>query len=227
MDKFSYISNADVNFIDDLYNKFKNDPQSVDTSWQRFFEGFEFSQEKFGSNGVEVASADSSESISLKELGVRNLIHAYRTRGHLKSDTNPVRPRRKHNVKLELSDFGLTNEDLDIKYEYEVGNVIGLGKAKLKEIYDALKKVYLGPIGFEFMHVRDPEVIDWFKEKAEKVFLHFNPDIDEKKHILAKLNEAVVFEKLFTHKIYRPEKDFRWKVGKTPYPHWIKLSELR
>jgi 2-oxoglutarate dehydrogenase E1 component len=60
MDKFSYISNADVNFIDDLYNKFKNDPQSVDTSWQRFFEGFEFSQEKFGSNGAETEeSADS------------------------------------------------------------------------------------------------------------------------------------------------------------------------
>jgi 2-oxoglutarate dehydrogenase E1 component len=222
MDKFSYISNADVNFIDDLYNKFKNDPQSVDTSWQRFFEGFEFSQEKFGSNGVEVASADSSESISLKELGVRNLIHAYRTRGHLKSDTNPVRPRRKHNVKLELSDFGLTNEDLDIKYEYEVGNVIGLGKAKLKEIYDALKKVYLGPIGFEFMHVRDPEVIDWFKQKAEKVFLHFNPDIDEKKHILAKLNEAVVFEN-FLHTKYIGQKRFSLEGGENTIPALDKI----
>ncbi len=222
MDKFSYISNADVNFIDDLYNKFKSNPELVDASWQRFFEGFEFSQEKFGSNGADVVEADASESISLKELGVRNLIHAYRTRGHLKSDTNPVRPRRKHNVKLQLSDFGLTNEDLDIKYEYEVGNVIGLGKAKLKDIYEALQKVYLGPIGFEYMHVRDPEVIDWFKEKAEKVFLHFNPGSDEKKHILAKLNEAVVFEN-FLHTKYIGQKRFSLEGGENAIPALDKI----
>ena len=130
MDKYSYISNADVNFIDDLYQQYKADPNAVDTSWQRFFEGFEFSHGKFGGNGAPVAAPE-ADVISLKELGVRNLIHAYRTRGHLKSDTNPVRPRRKHNVLLELTDYGLSNDDLDVEYEFEVGRVIGLGRAKL------------------------------------------------------------------------------------------------
>ena len=88
MDKFSYISNADASFVDDLYKKYISDPGSVDVSWQRFFEGFEFSQENYSSNGNQTASAR-TDGISLKELGVRNLIHAYRSRGHLKSDTNP------------------------------------------------------------------------------------------------------------------------------------------
>lgn len=221
MDKFSYISNADVNVIDDLYQKYKEDPSAVDTSWQRFFEGFEFSKENFEDNGSPVSSA-SATGISLKELGVRNLIHAYRTRGHLKSDTNPVRPRRKHNVKLDLTDFGLTNQDLDVEYEYEVGHSIGLGRAKLRNIFDALKKVYLGPIGFEYMHIRNHEVIEWFKEKAERNFLLFNPEIEEKRRVLSKLNEAVVFEN-FLHTKYIGQKRFSLEGGENTIPALDKI----
>ncbi len=221
MDKFSYISNADVSFIDDLYQKYKSDPESVDISWQRFFEGFEFSQENSDENG-NASTAISISGISLKELGVRNLIHAYRTRGHLKSDTNPVRPRRKHNVLLELTDFGLTNEDLDVEYEYEVGHSLGLGKAKLKNIFEALKKVYLGPIGFEYMHIRNHEVIDWFKEQAERKFLNFNPESEEKRRILTKLNEAVVFEN-FLHTKYIGQKRFSLEGGENTIPALDKI----
>ncbi|MCK5207838.1 MAG: 2-oxoglutarate dehydrogenase E1 component [Cyclobacteriaceae bacterium] len=221
MDKFAYISNADVSFIDDLYQKYKSDPESVDISWQRFFEGFEFSQENSDENG-NASTAISTSGISLKELGVRNLIHAYRTRGHLKSDTNPVRPRRKHNVLLELTDFGLTNEDLDVEYEYEVGHSLGLGKAKLKNIFEALKKVYLGPIGFEYMHIRNHEVIDWFKEQAERKFLNFNPESEEKRRILTKLNEAVVFEN-FLHTKYIGQKRFSLEGGENTIPALDKI----
>ena len=221
MDKFSYISNADVNFVDDLYQKYKEDTNAVDVSWQRFFEGFEFSKEDFGGNGAS-SEAQPSTGISLKELGVRNLIHAYRTRGHLKSDTNPIRPRRKHNVKLDLTDFGLTNEDLDVEYEYEAGHYIGLGRAKLRNIFDVLKKVYLGPIGFEYMHIRNHEIIDWFKEKAESKFYSFDPEIEEKKRILSKLNEAVVFEN-FLHTKYIGQKRFSLEGGENTIPALDKI----
>ena len=214
MDKFSYISNADVNVIDDLYQKYVADPVSVDVSWQRFFEGYEFSNQD--SNGS-TATTHSESGISLKELGVRNLIHAYRTRGHLKSDTNPVRPRRKHNVKLDLSDFDLSDEDLDVEYEYEAGRSIGLGRAKLRDIFEALKKMYLGPIGFEYMHIRNHEVIEWFKEKAEHDFLSFNPELDAKRRLLGKLNEAVVFEN-FLHTKYIGQKRFSLEGGENTIP---------
>jgi len=221
MDKFSYISNADVNVIDDLYQKYKANPDAIDISWQRFFEGFEFSKESFGENGTTTTSAPAT-GISLKELGVRNLIHAYRTRGHLISDTNPVRPRRKHNVKLDLTDFGLTNQDLDVEYEYEVGHSIGLGRAKLRNIFETLKKVYLGPIGFEYMHIRNHEVIEWFKEKAEHNFFSFNPEIDEKRRVLTKLNEAVVFEN-FLHTKYIGQKRFSLEGGENAIPALDKI----
>ncbi|MEQ9305844.1 MAG: 2-oxoglutarate dehydrogenase E1 component, partial [Marinoscillum sp.] len=107
MDKYSYISNADVGYIDDLYKSYKADPSNVDETWQKFFEGYEFSLQKFGENGAPTGELEGS-----KEIMVRNLIYAHRSRAHLKSDTNPVRARRAHNVRLELENFGLSKADL-------------------------------------------------------------------------------------------------------------------
>ena len=110
MDQFSYISNADVGYLDQLYKNYKKDPASVDLSWQKFFEGYEFSQQRFGDN----AQQGAGDGVSIKEPQVRTLIHAYRSRGHLKSHTNPVRPRRNHQVPLEHTFYGLTDADLDV-----------------------------------------------------------------------------------------------------------------
>ena len=72
MDKYSYLSNADVSFIDDLYQKYKTDPEAVDISWQRFFEGFEFSHGKFEGNG-KTKTVVKDDGISLKELGIQTV----------------------------------------------------------------------------------------------------------------------------------------------------------
>ncbi|MEM7106664.1 MAG: 2-oxoglutarate dehydrogenase E1 component [Bacteroidota bacterium] len=210
MDNYSYIANAHGSYIDELYSSYKKDPSSVDLSWQKFFEGFDFSQAKYGENG----NSEVSE-LSSKDTQVRNLIHAYRSRSHLKSDTNPVRQRRDHNVKLGLSEFGLSEADLETAFS--VGNEIGLGKAKLKDIIAALNKIYLGPIGYEYMHIRDAEVLNWFKQKCEKDGLNINPPINTKKRILEKLNEAVVFEN-FLHTKFLGQKRFSLEGGENTIP---------
>jgi len=105
MDKYSYIGNADVAHINSLYESYQEDPESVDASWRLFFQGFEFSANSYG------ASAEPAMGNS-KETAVKNLIHAYRSRAHLKSDTNPVRDRRNHDIKLDLDHFGLSSADL-------------------------------------------------------------------------------------------------------------------
>src|SRR5690606_18984615 len=112
MDPYSYISNAEGNYIDELYQKYKDNPNSIDTSWQKFFEGFEFSLQKYNQDGLPNTEVATDSGATTKELGVRNLIYSYRSRAHLKSDTNPIRPRRKHKVLLELEDFGLSQDDL-------------------------------------------------------------------------------------------------------------------
>ncbi|MGK7395169.1 MAG: 2-oxoglutarate dehydrogenase E1 component [Candidatus Cyclobacteriaceae bacterium M3_2C_046] len=214
MDKYSYISNAHGAYIDELYKSYQSDPGSVDESWQKFFEGFEFSQVKYGGNGHDQDLME-DQVLSEKEIGVRNLIHAYRTRGHLRSKTNPVRPRRDRKAILDLSDFGLSEKDLD--QEFKVGEVIGIGKASLNKIYESLKKIYEGSIGFEYMYIREPDVLAWLKQKIEHDSLNFVPNLEQKKRILSKLNEAVVFEN-FLHTKYIGQKRFSLEGGETTIP---------
>ena len=220
MDRYSYISNAEAAYIEELYKNYKQDPASVDPGWQKFFEGFDFSQDFNPSKPLKKANGSTPSEIAVadevgKETRVRELIYAYRTQGHLKSDTNPIRPRRKHRVNLDLGDFNLSEEDLDS--EFDVGKRIGLGRTTLRNILNTLHKVYLGPIGFEFMSIRDQEIVDWFKHKAEIEFLNFNPSQEEKRRILYKLNEAVVFEN-FLHTKYIGQKRFSLEGGENTIP---------
>ncbi len=210
MDKFSYISNADVGYLDQLYQSYKQDPASVDQTWQKFFEGYDFSNARFGENGT---SAEAGPSI--KETQVRNMIFAYRSFGHLKSDTNPVRKRRDHQVNLDHKSFGLTDADLDA--EFDVGSEIGVGRTTLKKIIEKLQVVYLGKVGFEYNYIRNDNIRSWFFDRCENKYYTNNPSIEEKKAILYKLNEAVVFEN-FLHTKFLGQKRFSLEGGENTIP---------
>ncbi len=207
MDKYSYISNAHGSYIDQLYASYKENPESIDETWQKFFEGFEFSRQKFGETDEPRGGKE-----SLKEAQVRNYIHAWRARGHLEADTNPVRKRKDRKALLAFSDYGLSDEDLDT--EFDVGHSIGIGRSSLRKIDEALKKIYKGSIGFEYTYIREPEILEWCRNKIEHDALNFNPTIDEKKQILKKINEAVVFENFLQTK-YMGQKRFSLEGGET------------
>ncbi len=207
MDKYSYISNAHTNYIEGLYQDYKANPESVDLSWQKFFEGFEFSQAS--SNGKSTSGGTASP----KEISVYALIGQYRRRAHLISKTNPIRPRKDRKAELELSVFGLSDADLNTKFA--VGSEIGLPNATLKEIIAKLELIYTGPIGFEFAHIRNLEKVAWLQDKIENGKIQFS--LDEKKRILSKLNEAVVFEN-FLHTKYVGQKRFSLEGGENTIP---------
>jgi 2-oxoglutarate dehydrogenase E1 component len=156
----SYLSNADVNYIDDLYKQYQSDKTSVDFGWQKFFEGFDF-----GSGKNMPGNAPISED-ALKEINVLNLINGYRTRGHLFTKTNPVRERRKYTPTLDLSNFGLS--DADLETTFNAGHELGLGSAKLKDIISHLQLTYCESIGAEYMHIGDPVKIEWLRNLMEK-----------------------------------------------------------
>ncbi|MFM7814042.1 MAG: 2-oxoglutarate dehydrogenase E1 subunit family protein, partial [Flavobacteriales bacterium] len=161
----SFLGNGDVVAIDALYQQYKLDPTSVDVSWRRFFEGFEFQRSEFSvlPDGGGDTIAMSSEVI--KEFKVINLINGYRHRGHLFTETNPVRQRRKHTPSLELDQFGLSESDLNTVFQ--AGNEIGLGPATLSKIIDHLRDCYCKHIGVEYMYVRSPERVKWLRERIE------------------------------------------------------------
>ena len=196
----SYLSNADVNSIEDLYTQYQAQKDSVDFGWQKFFEGFDLAQ---GKNGTV------SETVSddmLKEINVLNLINSgYRTRGHLFTETNPVRDRREYSPNLEIINFGLDNSDLE--KTFNAGVEIGLGPAKLKDIISFLHHTYCRHIGAEFMYILDPERKKWLIDKMESTRNTPDFSIEEKRRILEKLNQATVFEN-FLHTKYIGQKRF-------------------
>lgn len=186
MDKLSYLSNADSAYIDSLYEAYKEDPDSIDFGWQKFFEGFDF-----GQNGAATGTQTTPDHV-LKEINVLNMINGYRDRGHLFTETNPVRQRRKYYPGKELETFGLSEADMDTVFN--AGVELGLGPATLREIRQLIEDTYCRSIGAEFKYIRSPEKIKWLQERMEGERNTPNFPLERKKRILQKLNEAVVFE---------------------------------
>ena len=225
MDKYTYIANSDGAYIEDLYNSYKQNPASVDEGWQKFFEGFDFSQKypvngnghaNGAANGKEAAPAGKSNpALIRKEMEVVHLIRGFRSRGHLLATTNPIQKRKDRQPQLDISDFNLGAEDLDSVFEAGV-EVFGR-PATLREIVDSLNTIYTRNIGFEYLYIRDREQKNWLRKKIEKEALDMQFSIDEKKHILSKLNEAVVFEN-FLHTKYLGQKRFSLEGGETTIP---------
>ena len=209
-EKLSFIHNATPEFIDNLYQSFKQDAASVSDEWQRFFEGFEL-----GATSSNGHAASASDNVGGKEINVLNLINGYRTRGHLFTQTNPVRERRKYNPKLDLENFGLSEADLDTTFQ--AGNSVGLGPAKLRDIIDLLKQTYCRTIGAEYMYLSNPISVAWLQQRMEQSRNMPNFSWDKKKHILKKLNEAVTFEKFLGTK-YVGQKRFSLEGGETLIP---------
>jgi 2-oxoglutarate dehydrogenase E1 component len=203
MDKYSYLSNATPEYLENLYKDFKSKPGSVDIEFQKFFEGFDFATLNY--NGK-------SAGVSADEFKVFNLINSFRDKGHLKAFTNPIRPRKDRFPNLELSDFGLTEKDFDTKFS--IGAEIGLPNATLRDIWDRLHKIYCGTIGFEYGYVRVKEEMDFFRDKIEKSDVQYKYGVEKKEHILRKLNKAVVFEKFLGTK-YIGQKRFSLEGGES------------
>lgn len=207
MNDYSYLSHADTKYIDDLYQRYQQNPAGVDASWKCFFEGYELARSRDG---------DAPAAKDEKEIKMAALIHAYRSRGHLVANTNPVRKRREHHPKLALSDFGLSEADKALPFE--ASDLLGMERKKTgKEIVEQLQRIYTGSVGFEYMHIRDTEVLSWFTERCERAFLPYKPSLEEKTHILRKLNEAVVFEN-FLHTKYVGQKRFSLEGGESTIP---------
>ncbi|MEM6379644.1 MAG: thiamine pyrophosphate-dependent enzyme, partial [Bacteroidota bacterium] len=216
MSDFSFIANAHPSYIEEMYQKYQQSPESVEASWRSFFKGFDYAAGS--TNGHAKAapvSADPNQADENKEIQVAALIKAFRNRGHLLSTTNPIRQRKDRRPNLSLKDFGLGPADMD--KQFDVGNeIIGLGKATLREIVDHMNRVYCGNIGFEYHHIEDRAKRRWIRERIESHHPNRNFDIpiEKKKRILRKLNGAVIFER-FLHTKYIGQKRFSLEGGES------------
>jgi 2-oxoglutarate dehydrogenase E1 component len=216
MDKFSYLGNSDVNAIEELFLQFQKDASSVDKTWQDFFKGFEFAKTDYSSSGATIP-----ENVS-KEFKVISLITGYRQRGHLFTRTNPVRQRRSYEPTLALENFGLSDKDLETVFQ--AGNEVGIGAAKLKDIISHLEQTYCQSIGVEYLYMREPLVVKWLQERMEKNRNTPAFNKEEKKVILKKLTQAVVFEN-YLHTKFVGQKRFSLEGGEAVIPALNTLME--
>jgi 2-oxoglutarate dehydrogenase E1 component len=216
MDKFSYVGTSDVNAIEQLFLQYSQDPNSVDASWRDFFKGFEFARTSYDGDGGAIP-----ENVT-KEFKVLGLINGYRQRGHLFTKTNPVRQRRTYEPTLALENFGLSDKDLETVFQ--AGSEIGIGAVKLKDIIAHLECTYCQSIGVEYLYMREPKLLKWLQERMEKnknTPAFSNP---EKKVILKKLTQAVVFES-YLHTKFVGQKRFSLEGGEAVIPAMNTLME--
>jgi 2-oxoglutarate dehydrogenase E1 component len=212
MKDYSYITNSHPSYIENLYNDFVANPENVDQDLRKFFEGFDFAVGSGLVNGTAKADVKPVDAQTLqKEFSVYQLIQAYRKKGHLIAKTNPIRERKDRRANLALANFGLS--DADLETPFEAGKFLGMPNAKLKDIIAHLQKCYTSSVGVEFSYLNDQERVDWFGNEIE---INFQKpfSIEEKKCILEKLNQGVIFEK-FLHTKYIGQKRFSLEGGET------------
>jgi len=125
-----------------------------------------------------------------KTVRVQEVIHAYRVRGHLMADINPLEYEQRGHPDLDVLTHKLTLWDLD--REFATGGFAGRPLMKLREILGVLRDSYTRTIGIEYMHIQDPEQREWIQQRVE--IPHVKPSREEQLNILHKLNEGEAFE---------------------------------
>ena len=156
-----------------------------------------------------------------KQARILELIHAYRVRGHVMADTDPLEYRQRSHPDLEVETHGLTLWDLD--REFATGSFGGERRfMKMRNILGILRDSYCRTVGIEYMHIMDPEQRRWIQERVEQP--HVKPPPDEQLRILQKLNQAEAFETFLQTK-FVGQKRFSLEGGETTIPVLDELCE--
>ncbi|WP_066295520.1 multifunctional oxoglutarate decarboxylase/oxoglutarate dehydrogenase thiamine pyrophosphate-binding subunit/dihydrolipoyllysine-residue succinyltransferase subunit [Arthrobacter luteolus] len=148
-----------------------------------------------------------------KVARIQQLIHAYRVRGHLMADTNPLEYVQRRHADLDVLTHGLTLWDLD--REWPTGGFGGKPMLKLRKILGVLRDAYCRTAGIEYMHIQDPEERSWFQDRLEAPYS--KPSREEQLRILGKLNAAEAFETFLQTK-FVGQKRFSLEGGESLIP---------
>ena len=170
----------------------------------------------YGENNFENDSPIPQNSGDSKQLGVFQLLNAYRYTGHLKSNLDPLgRPRHHQVPDFELSVFGLDEADLD--KSYDTGSYQGEKPSNLREFIETLESIYCSTLGTEYMHISSVEEKRWIQSRIENAHNQNKNSPAYKKWMLQRLTSAEVFEK-FLHNRYVGQKRFSLEGGDTLIP---------
>lgn len=216
--KSSVSARLNADLLDNKFELWCEDPQSVEPTWSAFFEGFELGNTQAKQKGnapqsVQATKTSGGAAVSDEALTFRgkvvSLVYNYRTLGHTQAAINPLHDEPVSNPRLELSAFGLSEADLD---KEAATQFFRRGQPmKLRDMLAALKETYSSTIGFEFMHIHNTELRNWIREHIEYRFENDKTKVSEEK-ALKWLLESELFEK-FLGKKFLGEKRFSLEGG--------------
>lgn len=215
----SHISNVD--YIEQLYAQYLDDPKSVDDGWRAFFAGF-----ALGSNGE--VSPISSPAPSpppgdrTEDRGAIALVNAYRTWGHMIANLAPMSYTRPPHPLLDLAEYGFSDDDLDRHVGH--GGFLGQTDGTLRDLLDKLRQTYCGSIGIEFSDIPYKSQRDWLERQMEPILNRPKFTSEQSKAILYQLIEAEEFEQ-FLHTKYIGYKRFSAEGGDSLIPMLHALIE--
>lgn len=231
----SYLTSGNEEYLEELYEQFLQNPKSVAPEWENYFNSLARQMPRQQSdishaavrehflqlarNPVRGANARTMDTAyDQRQERVIELISAYRRLGHLQAQIDPLEMRQPiYSPTLELAYYGFNDQDL--KKDFSTGSFTALGKstATLGQIYDKLREVYCGTIGFEYMHINRSEEVEWIRERIEQGWASFEPTKTEKLRILDRLIAADGLEKYLGFK-YVGQKRFSLEGGDSLIP---------
>lgn len=215
----TFTSRWNESLLDENYEKWRQDPQSVDAAWAAFFEGFELGSARLekklqagaGSNHV-AATLTQGESPAFSQTHVDGLIHAYRTLGHTIANLDPLSDEAKVNPLLSLEQLGFSDADLDREVSspfFESGKSM-----PLRSVIDHLKSIYCRTIGVEYNYIQNPPIRHWVRSRIENRDNAPYSDSEIHRKLFTMLFEAESFE-TFIHSKYVGSKRFSLEGGES------------
>src|SRR5437588_6807543 len=204
----SFATRLNLDLLEQNYERWQKDPESLDSGWSAFFEGFELGNLD-GKNGAAVAAAPVEVRRDLRESPLQtridSLVYAYRILGHTIARVNPLAEKRPENPLLTLREFGFSDKDLD----YPVSSKFFLDgrQMTLREMIALLDQIYASSIGAEFQHIQNTRIRDWVRHRLESRISEPPVPRETQIALLRSLLEAETFE-VFLHTRYVGQKRF-------------------
>jgi len=205
---------ANIALIEGLYRQYLSDPEGVDLSWRHFFEGIDFGAYLY-KRGVE-------PSLDLSHLRIYDLIQAYRRYGHLQAQFNPLIHEKREAEELDLEKLGFFPSE--IEQSFPTLGILKEKEASLREILAALKEIYCGRIGFEYMDLGNLEFEKWVQGRLEPQ-LEIQLAVEEKRLLLEYLSKSEGFE-AFLHTKYAGQTRFSLEGAETLIPLIAEMLEV-
>jgi 2-oxoglutarate dehydrogenase E1 component len=196
LEKHSYLNRSNLEYVEGLYQSFRQNPESISAEWRLFFEGVDFA--------LNLSGLSAQSGLSAKELDVFRLINAYRDYGHFEANLNPLATAHKAFPELSLLNFNLSDADMDAKFE--VGALVGKPNGTLREIIAHLRQAYCGTITVQVAEAM-PTVRNWFIHEFENPANLPQLSAEKKKAIHDQLCKTEAFER-FLHTRYVGKKRF-------------------